>query len=85
MNMADRINVVIVDDIAETRDHLAKLLSFEPDINVAGSVASGPEASTLATRSQRRRRPARHQHARHGRHRHGRTAGSRARPPRRSS
>jgi pilus assembly protein CpaE len=47
--MPDRINVVIVDDIAETRDHLAKLLSFEPDINVAGSVASGPEAITLAS------------------------------------
>jgi pilus assembly protein CpaE len=46
--MADRINVVIVDDIAETRDHLAKLLSFEPDIHVAGSVASGMEAITLA-------------------------------------
>jgi len=46
--MADRINVVIVDDIAETRDHLSKLLSFEPDINVSGSVASGPEAITLA-------------------------------------
>src|SRR4051812_30586803 len=46
--MADRINVLIVDDIAETRDHLSKLLSFEPDINVAGCVASGPEAITLA-------------------------------------
>ena len=46
--MADRINVVIVDDIAETRDHLSKLLSFESDINVAGSVASGHEAITLA-------------------------------------
>src|SRR4051812_14358606 len=46
--MADRINVLIVDDIAETRDHLSKLLSFEPDINVSGSVASGPEAITLA-------------------------------------
>jgi pilus assembly protein CpaE len=47
--MAERISVVIVDDIAETRDHLAKLLSFEPDINVAGSVGSGPEAITLAS------------------------------------
>src|SRR4051812_4970535 len=46
--MAERITVVIVDDITETRDHLAKLLSFEPDINVAGSVASGPEAISLA-------------------------------------
>ncbi|HEY5488460.1 MAG TPA: response regulator, partial [Candidatus Limnocylindrales bacterium] len=47
--MTDRINVLIVDDIAETRDHLAKLLSFESDIQVAGSVASGQEAITLAT------------------------------------
>jgi pilus assembly protein CpaE len=46
--MADRINVVIVDDIAETREHLSKLLSFEADINVAGSVASGQEVITLA-------------------------------------
>src|SRR6187551_3550874 len=46
--MADRINVVIVDDIAETREHLTKLLSFEPDINVAGSVASGQEVISLA-------------------------------------
>ena len=46
--MADRIKVVIVDDIAETRDHLSKLLSFEPDIQVAGSVASGAEAITVA-------------------------------------
>ena len=30
--MADPIKVVIVDDIAETRDHLAKLLGFESDI-----------------------------------------------------
>ena len=47
--MTDRINVVIVDDIDETRDHLAKLLSFESDIQVAGSVASGLEAIALAS------------------------------------
>ena len=46
--MANRIRVVIVDDIAETREHLAKLLSFEPDIQIAGSVSSGTEAITLA-------------------------------------
>src|ERR687893_2328150 len=50
--MADRIRVVIVDDIPETRDHLAKLLGFEPDIEVVGSAASGPEALTLATQLQ---------------------------------
>jgi DNA-binding NarL/FixJ family response regulator len=45
--MADAIKVVIVDDIAETRDHLTKLLSFESDINVVGSAASGPQALEL--------------------------------------
>jgi pilus assembly protein CpaE len=49
--MADPIKVVIVDDIAETRDHLAKLLSFEPDITVAGSVGSGIEAIALAVQA----------------------------------
>ena len=39
--MADRIQVLIVDDIPETRDHLAKLLGFEPDIEVVGTAASG--------------------------------------------
>jgi pilus assembly protein CpaE len=48
VTMADQIKVVIVDDIAETRDHLSKLLSFEPDITVAGSVGSGQEALALA-------------------------------------
>jgi pilus assembly protein CpaE len=47
--MTDQITVVIVDDIDETRDHLAKLLSFESDIQVAGSVASGLEAIALAS------------------------------------
>jgi pilus assembly protein CpaE len=50
--MATKIRVVIVDDIAETRDHLAKLLSFENDIEVIGSAASGEEAVPLATKLQ---------------------------------
>ncbi len=48
---AEPIRVVIVDDIAETRDHLAKLLSFESDITVTGSVDSGEEALSLATQT----------------------------------
>ena len=48
--MADQIKVVIVDDIAETRDHLAKLLSFESDIKVVGSAASGAQALEFAGR-----------------------------------
>jgi pilus assembly protein CpaE len=48
--MADRIRVLIVDDISETRDHLAKLLGFEPDIEVVGAASSGAEAIDLAAR-----------------------------------
>ncbi len=47
--MADQIRVLIVDDIPETRDHLAKLLGFEGDIDVVGAAASGREAIELAT------------------------------------
>jgi pilus assembly protein CpaE len=50
--MADRIRVLIVDDIPETREHLAKLLGFEPDIEVAGTAASGTEAIEQATKLQ---------------------------------
>src|ERR1035437_4769612 len=49
-SMADRIHVLIVDDIAETRDHLAKLLGFEPDIQVIGTAASGTDAIEQATK-----------------------------------
>ncbi len=48
--MADQIRVLIVDDIPETRDHLAKLLGFETDIDVVGSAASGREALEMAAR-----------------------------------
>jgi pilus assembly protein CpaE len=46
--MTDRIKVLIVDDISETRDHLTKLLGFESDIDVVGAAASGAEAITMA-------------------------------------
>ena len=46
--MADPIRVLIVDDIPETRDHLAKLLGFETDIEVVGAAASGREAIEMA-------------------------------------
>ncbi len=48
--MADQIRVLIVDDIPETRDHLSKLFSFETDIEVVGSAASGREAIEMAMR-----------------------------------
>ncbi len=46
--MPDQIRVLIVDDIPETRDHLSKLLGFETDIEVVGTVASGREAIETA-------------------------------------
>jgi pilus assembly protein CpaE len=46
--MADQIRVLIVDDIPETREHLAKLLGFESDVEVVGAAASGAEALELA-------------------------------------
>ena len=48
--MSDQIRVLIVDDIPETRDHLTKLLGFEPDMTVVGAAASGKEALDLAAR-----------------------------------
>ena len=44
--MADptKISVVIVDDIAETRENIRKLLQFEPNIEVVGVARSGAEA-----------------------------------------
>lgn len=38
------IKVLIVDDIPETREHLARLLGLERDLEVAGFAASGEEA-----------------------------------------
>jgi pilus assembly protein CpaE len=46
--MSDRIKVLIVDDIPETRDHLSKLLGFETDVDVVGAAAGGPEAIEMA-------------------------------------
>ncbi|HEX8599563.1 MAG TPA: response regulator [Chloroflexia bacterium] len=43
-----KIGVMIVDDIADTRENLSKLLMFERDIEVVGTAGSGPEALELA-------------------------------------
>jgi pilus assembly protein CpaE len=44
----EKIRVLIVDDIAETRENLRKLLSFDADIEIVGAAASGPEGIELA-------------------------------------
>jgi pilus assembly protein CpaE len=42
------IRVLIVDDIAETRESLKKMLYFEPDMEVVGTAESGEEGIELA-------------------------------------
>ncbi|MEA3309498.1 MAG: response regulator [Chloroflexota bacterium] len=44
MSASEKIRVMIVDDIAETREQLRKLLSFDPDIEVVAMLQSGEEA-----------------------------------------
>ncbi|HLI29043.1 MAG TPA: response regulator [Chloroflexota bacterium] len=49
---AQKIRVLVVDDFAEARASVAKLLQFEPDIEVVGGAEDGPTALRLA-REQR--------------------------------
>jgi len=44
----ERIRLLIVDDIAETRENLRKLLSFDASIEVVGAASSGREGIELA-------------------------------------
>jgi len=46
--MSDKISVIIVDDIAETRENIKKLLQFESDIEVVGVARTGREGIDLA-------------------------------------
>lgn len=50
--MADKIRVLIVDDIAETRENIRRLLQFERDMEVVGGARTGKEAIALARESQ---------------------------------
>jgi len=43
-----KIRVLIVDDIAETRENVKKLLYFEEDVEVVGTAANGREGVDLA-------------------------------------
>lgn len=42
--MGEKIRVLIVDDVAESRDNVERLLSFEPDIDIVGTATRGQEA-----------------------------------------
>lgn len=47
MESSEKIRVLIVDDIPETRDNLRKLIQFEPDIEVVGQAGTGEEGVEL--------------------------------------
>jgi pilus assembly protein CpaE len=51
-NAGANIRVLIVDDFAETRENIRKLLQFEPDIDVVGMARSGREGIQLARETQ---------------------------------
>jgi pilus assembly protein CpaE len=46
--MTEKIRVLIVDDIPETRENVRKLLQFESDLEVIGHAGTGGEALRLA-------------------------------------
>jgi pilus assembly protein CpaE len=48
MSEGDKIGVIIVDDIPETRENFRKLLQFESDIEVLGTARTGTEGIDLA-------------------------------------
>ncbi len=48
MGVGEKIRVVIVDDIAETRENIRKLLQFEADIEVVGVARTGREGIDVA-------------------------------------
>jgi pilus assembly protein CpaE len=50
--MEQKIRVMIVDDIPETRDNFAKLVMFERDIEVIDTAGTGAEAIEKARQLQ---------------------------------
>ncbi len=52
MSSEQVIRVLIVDDVAETRENLRKLLYFETDIEVVGTATNGQEAIEMSAQYQ---------------------------------
>jgi pilus assembly protein CpaE len=48
MPAGDKIRVVIVDDVSETRENVRKLLQFESDVDVVGVARTGKEAIQIS-------------------------------------
>jgi len=52
MAEAEKIRVLVVDDISETRENIRKLLQFESDIEVVGAARSGKEAIEIVAETK---------------------------------
>lgn len=50
--MSEKIRVLIVDDLTETRENVRKLLQFEADIDVIGQASNGQQAVEMAKEHQ---------------------------------
>lgn len=50
--MADKIRILIVDDLPETRENVRKLLQFEPDVEVVAQAGDGHQAVQLAEKHE---------------------------------
>ena len=48
MPAGEKIRVIIVDDVSETRENVRKLLQFESDVDVVGTARTGKEAIQLS-------------------------------------
>ncbi len=48
MAQTGKLRMMLVDDSAETRDYLRKLLQFEPQIDLVGTAANGKDAVDMA-------------------------------------
>ncbi|HXF83816.1 MAG TPA: response regulator [Anaerolineales bacterium] len=48
MPAGEKIRVMIVDDVSETRENVRKLLQFEPDVEVVGIARTGKEAIQIS-------------------------------------
>jgi len=50
--MAEKIRILVVDDIAETRETIAKLIDFELDMTIVGSAEGGQQAVDFAKKER---------------------------------
>jgi pilus assembly protein CpaE len=50
--MAEKIRILVVDDIAETRENLGKLIGFESDMVIVASAGGGQEAVEFAKKER---------------------------------